>query len=179
MRNTMIALVFRIALVGASLASQVVPVVADSPPTLNIDPSCSAAIAFKRTKEMCMDAERATLALLTKNWSLYSSANKTVCVGMTSHGGPQSYIELITCLDSMRDADAIHKDQHTDGTVSESTERKSIKSISKPKPQMSGAASTAHSGAAPEALNPNSSNQDSGNPLNAVVRWLSGVFKKN
>jgi hypothetical protein len=38
----------------------------------------------------------------------YSRAQKTQRVGMTTQGG-QSYAELISCLDSVRDADAIRK----------------------------------------------------------------------
>jgi hypothetical protein len=46
--------------------------------------------------------------LLVKNWAQYSSAQKTQRLGMTTRGGP-SYVELISCLDITRDADAIRK----------------------------------------------------------------------
>ena len=55
-----------------------------------------------------MDDEREARDLLTKNWSQYSRAHKTQCVGMTTRGGPSSYVELISCLDIMRDAAAIY-----------------------------------------------------------------------
>jgi hypothetical protein len=56
-----------------------------------------------------MDDERKAKDLLTKDWSQYSCAHKTQCVGMTTRGGPSSYVELISCLDFMKDAAAIYK----------------------------------------------------------------------
>ena len=56
-----------------------------------------------------MDDEREARDLLTKNWSQYSRAHKTQCVGMTTRGGPSSYVELISCLDIMKDAAALYK----------------------------------------------------------------------
>jgi hypothetical protein len=56
-----------------------------------------------------MGDERAAQDQLTKNWSQYSRAHKTQCVGMTTRGGPSSYVELISCLDIMKDAAAIYK----------------------------------------------------------------------
>ena len=57
---------------------------------------------------MCLGDEREALDQLTNKWSQYSRAHKTQCVGMTSTGGPSSYVELITCLDIMKDAAAIN-----------------------------------------------------------------------
>jgi hypothetical protein len=54
-----------------------------------------------------MGDERAAQVQLTNNWSQYSRAHKTQCVGMTTRGGPSSYVELISCLNIMRDAAAI------------------------------------------------------------------------
>jgi hypothetical protein len=91
---------------------QVASALADSPPKLNVSPSCAAAargaISIGRDKEACMSDERAAQELLAKNWSQYSGTHKAQCVGMTTQGGP-SYVELISCLDIMRDADVIKK----------------------------------------------------------------------
>ena len=109
----MIAFVARIAIVVMSFGSLVGFAVADSPPKLNVGPSCKAAargaVSLGRNAEACMDDEREARDLLTKNWSQYSRAHKTQCVGMTTRGGPSSYVELISCLDIMRDAAAIYK----------------------------------------------------------------------
>jgi hypothetical protein len=109
----MIAFVARIALVALSLGSQVGLAIADGPAKLNAAPSCDAAargaISLGRNADACMDDEREARDLLTKNWSQYSRAHKTQCVGMTTRGGPASYVELISCLDIMKDAAAIYK----------------------------------------------------------------------
>jgi hypothetical protein len=113
MRITMIAFAVGIALVVISLGSQIGLAVADSPPKLNAGPSCDAAargaISNGRDKAACMGDERQAEDVLTKNWSQYTGAHKTQCVGMTSRGGSPSYVELISCLDIMRDAAAINK----------------------------------------------------------------------
>jgi hypothetical protein len=109
----MIAFVARIALVALSVGSQVGLAIADGPAKLNVAPSCDAAargaVSLGRTAEACMDDEREAKDLLTKTWSQYSRAHKTQCVGMTSRGGPSSYVELISCLDIMKDAAALYK----------------------------------------------------------------------
>jgi hypothetical protein len=61
-----------------------------------------------RDKEACMGDELAAQEMLVKNWAQYSRARKTLRVGMTTQGGP-NYEELISCLDSLRDADAVKK----------------------------------------------------------------------
>jgi hypothetical protein len=85
---------------------------ADSPPKLNIGSSCDAAakgaISAGRDKEACLGDELVAREMLAKNWAQYSRGHKTQCVGMMKQGGP-SYVELISCLDIMRDADAIRK----------------------------------------------------------------------
>ena len=109
----MIAFVARIALLTLSLGWQVGLAVADSPPKLNAGPSCDAAargaISLGRNKDACMSDERDAKDALTKTWSQYSRVHKTQCVGMTNRGGPPSYVELISCLDIMKDAAEIHK----------------------------------------------------------------------
>jgi hypothetical protein len=41
---------------------------------------------------------------MKQNWSKYSADDKTMCVGMEKAGGPASYVELVSCLEIMRDA---------------------------------------------------------------------------
>jgi hypothetical protein len=98
----------------------VAPAGADDPPILNMGPSCDAAaagaITLGRDKQECMRDEGAAHNLLTKNWSQYLPADKTLCVGMVSKGGPASYVELLSCLEIMKDAAAIHKAEPGDDT---------------------------------------------------------------
>jgi len=124
----MIAYVATIAIVVMSLGSQVELAVADSPPKLNAGPSCNAAaratISLGRTTEMCLDDEREAEDQLTKNWSQYSRAHKTQCVGMTTAGGPSSYVELISCLDIMTAAATINKGDPLAGGFGKNPKRK-------------------------------------------------------
>ena len=122
------AFVARIAIVAMSLGSQVELAVADSPPKLNVGPSCNAAargaVSLGRNAEACMGDERAAQDQLTNNWSQYSRAHKTQCVGMTSTGGHSSYVELISCLDIMTAAATIDKGDPLAGGFGKNPKRK-------------------------------------------------------
>jgi hypothetical protein len=78
------------------------------PPKLNVETSCEAAgrgaVMLGRNKEACLADETAAQDTLKQNWSKYSAADKTQCVGMAQTGGPASYVELLSCLEIMRDA---------------------------------------------------------------------------
>src|SRR6266851_4829515 len=121
----MIASVVRIIFTGTILGFAVVPAGADDPPILNMGPSCDAAaagaITLVRDKQECMRDEGAAQDLLTKNWSQYLPADKTLCVGMVSKGGPPSYVELLSCLEIMKDAAAVHKAEPGDDVDSVSS----------------------------------------------------------
>jgi hypothetical protein len=58
-----------------------------------------------------MADERDSQDQVTKNWSQYAPADKTQCLGMNRTGGPSSYVELLSCLEIMRDAKIIRKEQ--------------------------------------------------------------------
>jgi hypothetical protein len=102
-----------IMLTGAMLGFLVLFARADDVPTFNMGPTCDAVaagvITVGRNKQACMQEEEGARDLLAKNWSLYSPADKTLCRGMVSGGGPASYVELLSCLEVIRDAAAIHE----------------------------------------------------------------------
>jgi hypothetical protein len=95
---------------------------AGKPPTLEVGPSCDAAargsVVLGRDKKACLADENAALDTLKQNWSKYSAADKTQCVGMTKTGCPASYVELLSCVEIMRDARNIQN-----GDVLESEDR--------------------------------------------------------
>jgi hypothetical protein len=109
----MSALTNRIALLALSLGLPTAMAHADNPPKLNVTPSCEAAargaISAGRDKDACLADEHAAENLLTQNWSTYNAADKTQCVGNVRTGGPASYVELLSCLEIMRDAKAIRE----------------------------------------------------------------------
>ena len=88
---------------------------ADGPPQLNVSQSCQAAargsVVAGRNDEACLADERTSQDQITKNWSQYAAADKTLCIGMNETGGPPSYVELQSCLEILRDARNIPKDE--------------------------------------------------------------------
>src|SRR5258708_787411 len=86
---------------------------ADSPPQLNVAPRWGGGgrggISAGRDKEACLVDERTAESVLAQNWSKYDPADKTQCVGNVKTGGPASYVELLSCLEIMRDAKAIRQ----------------------------------------------------------------------
>jgi hypothetical protein len=99
------------ALVAISFGGSAGIALAGELPRLNVGPSCDAAargaVVAGRNKAACMSDEDAALDVLKKNWSKYAGDNKTQCIGTVSTGGPASYVELLSCLEIMRDARAI------------------------------------------------------------------------
>jgi hypothetical protein len=109
--DTMRAFSARITLVATWLAASAGVALADGPPQLNVGPSCEAAargaVAVGRDKAACMGDEDTALDTLKQNWSKYTVGDKTQCIGTVTTGGPASYVELLSCLEVMRDARAI------------------------------------------------------------------------
>jgi hypothetical protein len=81
---------------------------AGGPPTLQVEPSCEAAgqgsVILGRNKEACLADETTAQDTMKQNWSKYSADDKTMCVDMEKSGGAASYVELVSCLEIMRDA---------------------------------------------------------------------------
>jgi hypothetical protein len=46
-------------------------------------------------------AEKRTLSF---DWSKYIPSDKSDCIGMVTTGGPASYVELLSCVEILRDA---------------------------------------------------------------------------
>ena len=103
---------------------------ADGPPKLNIVPSCEAAargaIVAGRNKDACLGDERAAQEALTKDWAKYDAANRTQCIGNVKTGGPPSYVELLSCLEIMRDAKAIRRNSPLTDTLKDAATRPAL-----------------------------------------------------
>jgi hypothetical protein len=97
-----------IAVASLLLGPHVGAAFADDPPKLDVTVSCNAASQFAimagRDKEACLDDERTAETTLAQNWSKYRADDKTQCIGTVKTGGPASYVELLSCLEVMRDA---------------------------------------------------------------------------
>jgi hypothetical protein len=81
---------------------------AGGPPTLEVGPSCEAAgrgsVVLGRDKKACLADETTAQDTLKQNWSKYAATDKTECIGMVTTGGPASYVELLSCVEILRDA---------------------------------------------------------------------------
>ena len=81
------------------------------PPILQVGPSCEAAgrgaVVLGRNKEACLADETTAQDSLKQSWTKYPASDKTICTGMTTTGGPASYVELLSCLEILRDAKSI------------------------------------------------------------------------
>jgi hypothetical protein len=71
---------------------------ADRPPVFDIVRNCKAE-AVGAGVEPCTKGETDAKNELTKRWSQFGASGKKACVGESSTGGDQSYVELLTCLE--------------------------------------------------------------------------------
>jgi hypothetical protein len=86
---------------------------AEGPPDLDVGPTCDAAGRVGlvgRDEAACQGDERGAKDTLTKDWDSYDRPARTQCVGMNRTGGPSSYVELLSCIEVMRDAKAMEQD---------------------------------------------------------------------
>jgi hypothetical protein len=103
-------------LLGVTL---LVPIV-DKVPSLNVEQVCDGiaeqgGVSFRDPniaveKKNCLDSEHATRDELAKQWSSFSTADKTACTNEATMGGDSSYTELLTCLEMARDVRALHSE---------------------------------------------------------------------
>ena len=114
---------------GAAAPSARVPTPnrqAGGPPTLEVGRSCEAAaqgsVVLGRDKKACLGDETTAQDTLKQNWSKYAASDKNECVGMVKTGGPPSYVELLSCVEILREArnirngDALERDDQTVNT---------------------------------------------------------------
>jgi hypothetical protein len=114
MCKLMLVLVGAAAVVGGAVSIGSVsaaPVRGNSPPKLQVGPSCVAAgagsVILGRNKESCLADETTAQDTLKQNWPKYLATDKIDCVTLENSGGPASYVELLSCLEIMRDARSI------------------------------------------------------------------------
>jgi hypothetical protein len=83
--------------------------VADSVPVFDIKKSCEgrnvAAVFGPRNSDTCIKSEEAARDQLKKSWGEFAAKDKMGCVATAKIGGTPSYIEVLTCLEIIRDLD--------------------------------------------------------------------------
>jgi hypothetical protein len=89
----------------------------DDVPILDVNPVCHG-IAMQGELEaglqqtsfqQCVQSEQDTREQLKKQWSTFTTSDKTDCVALAKTGGESSYTELITCMEMARDVRELHK----------------------------------------------------------------------
>jgi hypothetical protein len=93
------------ALCTAIVVGQSFAAFADEVPTFDFKKTCKTDVQdYDGTSDQasytgCVTDEQNARATLVSEWAQYSSASKRECVGAQVDGsGPQSYVELLTCL---------------------------------------------------------------------------------
>jgi hypothetical protein len=100
----MISALKTIALAIVLLGVPIAVAAADDLPKLDVTETCNAAAFVDRNKIACLEDELSAQSALVQKWSKYSASDKAECVGTVKTGGPSSYVELLSCLEAMRDA---------------------------------------------------------------------------
>jgi hypothetical protein len=90
--------------------------VADTVPRYDIKSTCKAAVALAagsegRTIESCMSGEEAAHKDLEKDWAKIPAAERSQCIGTVAVGGSPSYVELLICVEMMRDSRTHHEEE--------------------------------------------------------------------
>jgi hypothetical protein len=91
----------------------------DDIPTLDVNPVCHGIAmqgeleaGLQRTNfQQCLQSEQDTREQIKKEWSTFTTADKTHCVSLAKTGGESSYTELITCMEMARDVRKLHEDE--------------------------------------------------------------------
>jgi hypothetical protein len=112
---------FAPAIALAMTVSAILSARSDDIPTLDVRPVCRGIASqseleagLQRTNfEQCVQSEQAVREQLKKEWSTFSTADKSHCVALAKTGGESSYTELITCMEMARDVRALRSAEAT------------------------------------------------------------------
>ena len=95
---------FAMLLAGTNLVINV----ADTIPRFDVSKTCKAAIDLSgnsgRTVESCVAGEDKARKEIEKDWATFPPAERNQCIQTAVKGGSPSYIEIIVCLELIRDS---------------------------------------------------------------------------
>lgn len=96
------------AVLPAMLASSFLVLAADRIPQFDPQPSCQAAsqaaASLKRDTENCLRDERKARSALEQEWAGFTPQQRSQCARLSTAGGRPSYVELLTCLETAKQA---------------------------------------------------------------------------
>jgi hypothetical protein len=109
---TKLALVMAIGTI--SLGVQVGVAIGDEVPTYDVRKSCKADVQQYSSAQSvtgCLTDEQNARTTLVNQWTQFAPDSRTRCTQMVSDpAGPQSYVELLTCLQMAKDVKSLPKD---------------------------------------------------------------------
>jgi hypothetical protein len=76
--------------------------------------------------EQCVKSEQDTREQLKKEWSTFTTPDKSDCVALAKSGGEPSYTELFTCMEMARDVRKLHEDQQKGSDTSSASDQQAI-----------------------------------------------------
>jgi hypothetical protein len=123
LRRFMMMFAMPVAAFGLAIA------VADTVPRYDVKPTCRAAISMVatgsegRTVESCLTGEEHARKELEKEWPKVPAAERIQCIATMAKGGAPSYVELIVCLEMMRDS-RMHREEEERTKKSQKTSGK-------------------------------------------------------
>ena len=160
----------------------------DDIPTLDVNPVCRGiaqqggleAGLQQSSFQQCVQSEQQVREQLKKEWSTFTTADKSHCVTLAKTGGESSYTELLTCLEMARDvralrsAEATSQTTDTAGNQSVKSGRAKTRTSSSPSPSspspsslyMSSSSSSSPTPASPSPASPRTSMVQPAPPTN-------------
>jgi hypothetical protein len=102
-------------IVAVIFGVQVNAAISDEVPKYDIRKSCKADIGSYPNApgnvQGCLTDEQNAQTTLVSQWTQFSPESRTRCSSMVSNpGGPQSYVELLTCLQMAKDVKGLPKE---------------------------------------------------------------------
>jgi len=105
------------ALLPIFLTASHIVLAADSVPKFDVERTCQPATAAAslpgRASAACQRGEQDARSILQKDWTQYSATDQTRCTGLVTKGGAPSYVELLTCLETAKQARDV-REKHRD-----------------------------------------------------------------
>jgi hypothetical protein len=109
---------FSPAIAIAIIMPAILPARSNDIPTLDVNPVCRGIamqgeleVGLQQTNfQQCVESEQSVRGVIKKEWSSFSTADRTHCVALARTGGESSYTELITCMEMARDVRKLHSE---------------------------------------------------------------------
>jgi hypothetical protein len=103
-----------VAIAAVSLGVQANVASADEVPTYDVRKSCKADLqqySSAQSATGCLTDEQNARATLVSQWTQFAPASRAMCMQMVGDpAGPQSYVELLTCLQMAKDVKGLPKE---------------------------------------------------------------------